>query len=74
MTQGTIRSLRNDRGFGFISPDAGGSGQGLALHGTMMAIIGGALTVESRAGGGARVVLTLPTGPVGPTGPLGPTG
>jgi cold shock protein len=24
MTQGTIRSLRNDRGFGFISPDAGG--------------------------------------------------
>jgi cold shock protein len=24
MTQGTIRSLRTDRGFGFITPDAGG--------------------------------------------------
>lgn len=37
-----------------------GSGQGLNLHATMMAVIGGALTMESRAGEYTRVVLSLP--------------
>jgi hypothetical protein len=37
-----------------------GSGQGLGLHGTMMAVIGGALTAESVPGAYTRVTLTLP--------------
>ncbi|MCA9997923.1 MAG: hypothetical protein KDE56_19320 [Anaerolineales bacterium] len=37
-----------------------GSGQGLALHSTMMAVIGGSLTVESgKVGGGTAVCLKL---------------
>lgn len=51
-----------DDGAGFregaVSPD--GSGQGLALHSTLMAVIGGSLTVESVPGRYARVVLGLP--------------
>lgn len=38
----------------------GGSGQGLALHSTMMAVIGGTLTLDSAPGSGTRVTLTLP--------------
>jgi signal transduction histidine kinase len=45
-------------------PDAGasvdGNGQGLALHSTMMAVIGGTLAVDSRPGAFTRVVLALP--------------
>lgn len=37
-----------------------GSGHGLALHGTMMAVVGGTLAIESAAQGGTRVVLGLP--------------
>ncbi|MBN2001913.1 MAG: hypothetical protein JXA21_01045 [Anaerolineae bacterium] len=37
-----------------------GSGQGLALHTTMMAVIGGMLAVESTPGAYTRVTLTLP--------------
>jgi signal transduction histidine kinase len=37
-----------------------GSGQGLALHSTMMAVVGGTLAVESVAGDYTKVVLTLP--------------
>jgi signal transduction histidine kinase len=47
-------------GPGEARPRAQGSGQGLALHGTMMAIVGGSLTVEGPPGGGTRVVVTLP--------------
>jgi two-component sensor histidine kinase len=36
------------------------TGQGLALHGTMMAVIGGQLTVENLAEGGTAVRLVLP--------------
>ncbi|MEP7291695.1 MAG: ATP-binding protein [Chloroflexota bacterium] len=39
-----------------------GSGHGLALHSTMMAVIGGALTVESVPDQYTRVLLTLPQG------------
>lgn len=38
----------------------GGSGQGLALHGAMMAILGGTLSLETRPEGGTRVLLHLP--------------
>jgi hypothetical protein len=37
-----------------------GTGQGLALHGTMMALVGGQLIVENRPGGGTAVKLNLP--------------
>ena len=40
-----------------LAAEAGG--QGLALHSTMMAVIGGELTVESRAGGGTVVRLII---------------
>ena len=51
-----------DDGVG-IRPGEGtaeGAGQGLALHTTMMAVIGGSLEVESAPGYGTRVTLTLP--------------
>jgi len=38
----------------------GGSGQGLALHSTLLAVVGGTLAVESVAGAYSRIVLTLP--------------
>jgi signal transduction histidine kinase len=38
----------------------GGSGSGLALHSTMMAVVGGTLSVEATPGAGRRVVLWLP--------------
>lgn len=38
-------------------------GQGLDLHSTMMAVIGGSLAVESMPGGGTRVSLFLPGDP-----------
>ncbi|HET9496110.1 MAG TPA: ATP-binding protein, partial [Chloroflexia bacterium] len=41
---------------------AGGSGQGLALHSTMMAVVGGSLSTESVPGEYTRVVLSLPVG------------
>lgn len=37
-----------------------GSGQGLALHSTMMAVVGGSLAVDSAAGEFTRVSLALP--------------
>lgn len=43
-------------------PEAGG-GQGLALHSTMMAVVGGTLAVESVPGVHTRVLLGLPVPP-----------
>jgi two-component sensor histidine kinase len=39
-----------------------GSGQGLTLHSTLMAVVGGSLAVESTPGVSTRVVLRLPEG------------
>ncbi|RPI97886.1 MAG: hypothetical protein EHM39_08820, partial [Chloroflexi bacterium] len=39
-----------------------GTGGGLVLHGTMLAISGGELSVESPAGGGTHVVISMPDG------------
>ncbi|MBI3979499.1 MAG: hypothetical protein HY331_15055 [Chloroflexi bacterium] len=47
-------------GLGGAGMPTAGSGQGLVLHGTMMAVIGGTLTTESVPGKRTRVVLTLP--------------
>jgi signal transduction histidine kinase len=52
-----------DSGVGLtaVSPN-NGSGQGLAIHSTMMAVIGGTLTTDSVPGQFTRVSLTLPQG------------
>ncbi|RMG97007.1 MAG: hypothetical protein D6706_09190 [Chloroflexi bacterium] len=51
-----------DNGVGFrAQPINRGSGQGLALHSTLMAVVGGALTIDSHPGQWTRV--TLQTAP-----------
>ena len=42
-------------------PNRTTNGQGLSLHGTMMAVVGGSLTVESSSGESTRVILDLPS-------------
>ncbi len=49
-------------GIGSTSPESGSSGQGLALHSTMMAVVGGSLSLESVEGEYTRIVLTVPDG------------
>jgi signal transduction histidine kinase len=50
-----------DDGMGLGAEGApGSSGQGLALHGTMMAVIGGSLAVDSQPGAYTRVALYVP--------------
>jgi signal transduction histidine kinase len=46
--------------------EQGGSGRGLALHGAMLAILGGTLELAPRTGGGTRVILRLPGEVVAP--------
>ncbi|NJN99286.1 MAG: hypothetical protein HC875_36930, partial [Anaerolineales bacterium] len=52
-----------DNGVGLASGSSGsgGSGQGLALHSTMMAVVGGTLALESIPGAYTRVTLSLPS-------------
>jgi signal transduction histidine kinase len=60
--QGGLFMIIEDNGIGLGStdhPDNDG-GHGLALHTTMMAIVGGTLVLESVPGQHTRVVLTLP--------------
>jgi signal transduction histidine kinase len=47
-------------GLGTVDQPGQGSGQGLALHSTMMAVIGGSLAIESAPQMYTRVLLTLP--------------
>ncbi len=47
-------------GVGQADGSPGGSGHGLALHSTMMAVIGGSLTVESAPGQFTRVTISIP--------------
>jgi signal transduction histidine kinase len=52
-----------DNGVGLTTagePSNKGSGQGLALHSTMMSVVGGTLSVESMPGAYTRVLLRLP--------------
>jgi signal transduction histidine kinase len=56
-----LRLSIQDDGVGLQShPASPGSGQGLALHSTLMAVIGGSLALESTPGEYTRVVLSLP--------------
>jgi signal transduction histidine kinase len=61
---GQFRLTVADNGRGRFEPssDAPGAGQGLALHSTLMAIVGGSLALESAAGEMTRGVLSLPVG------------
>ena len=53
-----------DDGIGLAgAPDAGAPGHGVALHSTMMAVIGGAWVSDSRPGEYTRVALLLPDAP-----------
>jgi signal transduction histidine kinase len=51
-----------DNGVGITTstPSNGGSGQGLALHSTLLAVLGGSLAVESIPGAFTRVCISLP--------------
>ena len=57
-----LKLVVEDNGVGIEDANsaADGSGQGLSLHSTMMAVLGGSLEVESRRGEYTRVILTLP--------------
>lgn len=59
-----MRLLIEDDGIGAATANTshGGSGQGLALHSTLLAVVGGELVVESVPGQYTRVVLSLPVG------------
>lgn len=64
-TDGLQLSITDDgEGAGTGGPvDTAGSGQGLALHTTMLALFGGTLTIDHPAGFGTRVVIRLPGAP-----------
>lgn len=57
-----LQLVIKDNGVGVTAVTANkGSGQGLALHSTMMAVIGGALTIDSIPGTYTQVTLSLPS-------------
>lgn len=60
----TVEIRIEDDGIGAdtLKPSGRSSGHGLALHSTMMAVVGGALTIESIPGHSTRVLLQLPPG------------
>ncbi|HEY3378995.1 MAG TPA: ATP-binding protein [Armatimonadota bacterium] len=59
--QDEVRLLIEDDGIGCDTPSASpmSTGHGVALHSTLMAVIGGAWETESQPGGYTRVTLTL---------------
>jgi signal transduction histidine kinase len=60
--QDSLALAIEDDGKGVLddSEEGNGNGQGLALHSTMMAVVGGELAVESQQGKFTRVSLNLP--------------
>jgi signal transduction histidine kinase len=62
MAHGGLEILIEDDGVGLGVEDGvnEGGGQGLALHSTMMAVVGGSLAAESLADAYTRVSLILP--------------
>jgi len=61
VVEGQLQVTVEDNGSG-LSPEPG-SGQGLALHSTLMAIVGGTLSLESVPGQSTRAILALPLPP-----------
>lgn len=60
--QSDLELAISDDGIGLEQATRAGSGHGLALHGTLLAIAGGQLILESAPDGGTRVGLKLPNG------------
>jgi len=59
-----LRIIVTDDGVGFApSQDTSARGNGLVLHTTMMAVVGGSLEVESAPGSGTRAVVAVPLSP-----------
>lgn len=60
-----LKIVVGDNGVGRIGAnsngDAPGAGSGLLFHSTLLAVIGGTLSVSDRAGGGTQVAIELPT-------------
>ncbi len=65
LQNGLIISIEDD-GVGVVAANVsqGGSGQGLALHSTMLAIMGGQLTIDSELDKYTKVTISLPQGRV----------
>ena len=55
-----LELIIEDNGAGPINVNSGSTGQGLILHSTMMAVMGGSLALESSSSLPTRVVLRLP--------------
>ena len=55
-----LEMVIEDNGVGLGESQHSGSGQGLALHSTMMAVVNGSLALESTPGEHTRVILRLP--------------
>ncbi len=71
---GGLRIAVEDDGVGMAAATLShGSGQGLALHSTMMAVLGGTLITEQAPDTGTRVIISLPDWPHPGTGPSGLT-
>jgi signal transduction histidine kinase len=64
-----LQIVVEDNGVGLEAtrPSGDGGGQGLALHSTMMAVVGGSLAVESAPGAYTRVTLALPISSIQPS-------
>ncbi len=57
---GGLEMMIEDNGVGLSESQHSGSGQGLTLHSTMMAVVNGSLALESTPGEHTRVILKLP--------------
>lgn len=57
---GQLTITLTDDGVGLGNSETSGSGQGLALHSTMMAVVGGEIVVETAAHQFTRVTLNVP--------------
>lgn len=55
-----MRIEDNGLGINFSQADSGAAGHGLALHSTLLAVIGGSLSIESAPGEFTRVILYVP--------------
>lgn len=56
-----LQIIIEDSGQGLAGQENRNGGQGLALHSTMMAIIGATLSISSAAGGFTRDTLAFPS-------------
>jgi hypothetical protein len=60
MTRYDLQLTLFDNGIGVRSVSTDGTGQGLTMHSTLMAVVGGGLAMESVPNEMTRVILTLP--------------